>query len=145
MRTPIGVAAGAPRGAGSEREDDRTGRGGPDAAARQGGGDGAALGFGPATLAFDPARPETRLAHLQVVNALQAAAGRHDVVRLRLDTRPRAGSRYIDFLIPGLLGLNLLGTGMWGIGFPVANARQLKLLEAHGRHAHATPATTCSP
>ena len=84
---------------------------------------------GPATLAFDPARPETRLAHLEVVNALETAAGRHDVVRLQLDTRPRAGSRYIDFLIPGLLGLNLLGTGMWGIGFPVANARQLKLLK----------------
>src|SRR5436190_8078047 len=84
---------------------------------------------GPATLAFDPARPETRLAHLEVVNALEAAAGRHDVVSLQLDTRPRAGSRYIDFLIPGLLGLNLLGTGMWGIGFPVANARQLKLLK----------------
>jgi len=78
---------------------------------------------GPATLAFDPARPETRLAHLEVTNALEAAAGRRDVVPLRLDTRPRAGSRYIDFLIPGLLGLNLLGTGMWGIGFPVANAR----------------------
>jgi len=84
---------------------------------------------GPPTLAFDPARPETRLAHLEVVNALEAAAGRRDVVPLALDTRPRAGSRYIDFLIPGLLGLNLLGTGMWGIGFPVANARQLKLLK----------------
>jgi ABC-2 type transport system permease protein len=84
---------------------------------------------GPATLAFDPARPETRLAHLEVVNALEAAAGRNDVVPLQLDTRPRAGSRYIDFLIPGLLGLNLLGTGMWGIGCPVANARQLKLLK----------------
>jgi ABC-type multidrug transport system permease subunit len=84
---------------------------------------------GPATLSFDPARPETRLAHLEVVNALEAAAGRHDIVPLQLDTRPRAGSRYIDFLIPGLLGLNLLGTGMWGIGFPVANARQLKLLK----------------
>jgi ABC-type multidrug transport system permease subunit len=84
---------------------------------------------GPAALAFDPARPETRLAHLEVVNALEAAAGRRNVVPLELDTRPRAGSRYIDFLIPGLLGLNLLGTGMWGIGFPVANARQLKLLK----------------
>jgi ABC-2 type transport system permease protein len=84
---------------------------------------------GPSTLVFDPARPETRLAHLEVVNALESAAGRGDVVPLQLDTRPRAGSRYIDFLIPGLLGLNLLGTGMWGIGFPVANARQLKLLK----------------
>jgi ABC-type multidrug transport system permease subunit len=41
----------------------------------------------------------------------------------------RAGSRYIDFLIPGLIGLNLLGTGMWGIGFPIATARQQKLLK----------------
>ena len=72
---------------------------------------------------------EDRHAHLEGVNAPEAAAGRSDVVPLRLDTRPRAGSRYIDFLIPGLLGLNLLGTGMWGIGFPVANARQLKLLK----------------
>ena len=84
---------------------------------------------GPPLLVFDPARPETRLAHLEVDNALEAAAGRRDLVAPRLDTRPRAGSRYIDFLIPGLLGLNLLGTGMWGIGFPVANARQLKLLK----------------
>lgn len=80
-------------------------------------------------LVFDPARPETRLAHLAVVNALERAAGRADVVRPEIDTRARRGGRYIDFLLPGLIGLNLLGTGMWGIGFPVANARQLKLLK----------------
>jgi ABC transporter DrrB family efflux protein len=45
------------------------------------------------------------------------------------DSRPRPGSRYVDFLIPGLIGLNLLGTGMWGVGFPVATARQQKLLK----------------
>jgi ABC-2 type transport system permease protein len=80
-------------------------------------------------LVFDPARPETRLAQLEITDALERAAGRVDRVRPRLDTRTRPGSRYIDFLIPGLLGLNLLGTGMWGIGFPIANARQLKLLK----------------
>ncbi len=84
---------------------------------------------GAPTLVFDPTRPETHLAQLEVTDALERAAGRRDLVRPRLDTRPRPGSRYIDFLIPGLLGLNLLGTGMWGIGFPVANARQLKLLK----------------
>jgi ABC-type multidrug transport system permease subunit len=83
----------------------------------------------PPTLVFDPARPETRLARLMVDDALERAAGREDLVRAATDTRPRPGGRYIDFLIPGLLGLNLLGTGMWGIGFPVANARQLKLLK----------------
>jgi ABC-type multidrug transport system permease subunit len=83
----------------------------------------------PPALAFDPARPETRLAQLEVTDALERAAGRTDRVNPRLETRPRPGSRYIDFLIPGLIGLNLLGTGMWGIGFPIANARQLKLLK----------------
>src|SRR5687767_43060 len=83
----------------------------------------------PPTLAFDPDRPETKLAHLAVNDALERAAGRQDRLMARTDTRPRPGGRYIDFLIPGLLGLNLLGTGMWGIGFPIANARQLKLLK----------------
>ena len=48
--------------------------------------------------------------------------------RLRtLLTEP--GSRYIDFLIPGLIGLNLMGSGMWGIGFTVVEARSRKLLK----------------
>lgn len=80
-------------------------------------------------LVFDPKRPETRLAHLAIVDALERAAGRGDRLHITNDTRERRGGRYIDFLLPGLIGLNLLGTGMWGIGFPVANARQLKLLK----------------
>jgi ABC-2 type transport system permease protein len=80
-------------------------------------------------IAFDPNRPETRFAQLATVEALEHAAGRRDVVGATLDTRVRAGSRYIDFLIPGLIGLNLLGTGMWGIGFPIATARQQKLMK----------------
>src|SRR5437773_1985980 len=80
-------------------------------------------------LEYDPTRPETRLARLGVIDALQRAAGRRDPIQLVEHPEVRPGSRYIDFLIPGLIGLNLLGTGMWGIGFPVANARQLKLLK----------------
>jgi ABC-type multidrug transport system permease subunit len=83
----------------------------------------------PPTLVFDPSRPETRIAQLTVNDALERAAGRQDRLQARTDTRMRPGSRYIDFLIPGLLGLNLLGTGMWGVGFPIANARQLKLMK----------------
>ena len=84
---------------------------------------------GPPALTFDPSRAETHLAQLATVVALERAAGRRDVVDAKLETRIRAGSRYIDFLIPGLIGLNLLGTGMWGIGFPIATARQQKLLK----------------
>ena len=86
-------------------------------------------------LVYDPLRPETRLAQLTVHDALERAAGRGDRLGIRNDTVVRPGSRYIDFLIPGLIGLNLLGTGFWGIGFPVATARQQKLL----RRLVATP------
>lgn len=84
---------------------------------------------GPPVLVFDPSRQETRLAQLATQEALERDAGRRDVVGATVDNRVRAGSRYIDFLIPGLIGLNLLGTGMWGIGFPIATARQQKLLK----------------
>jgi ABC-type multidrug transport system permease subunit len=84
---------------------------------------------GTPVLTFDPTRPETRFAELATREALERAAGREDRVGARLETRPRPGSRYIDFLIPGLIGMNLLGTGVWGVGFPIATARQQKLLK----------------
>jgi ABC transporter DrrB family efflux protein len=39
------------------------------------------------------------------------------------------GARYIDFLVPGLLGMNLMNSGMWGIGFAIVEMRQRKLLK----------------
>jgi ABC transporter DrrB family efflux protein len=39
------------------------------------------------------------------------------------------GARYIDFVVPGLLGLNLMGSAMWGLGFAIVEARQKKLLK----------------
>ena len=78
---------------------------------------------------FDPSRPESVLARARVDDALQRAAGRQDRVatRDRLVTQP--GSRYIDFLIPGLLGMNLMGGGLWGIGFVLVDMRVRKLLK----------------
>jgi ABC-type multidrug transport system permease subunit len=81
------------------------------------------------TYVFDPTRAESRLARRVVDDALQRAAGRQDPISVddRYLTEP--GSRYIDFLIPGLLGLNLMGSGMWGIGFNIVQARRKKLLK----------------
>jgi ABC-type multidrug transport system permease subunit len=81
------------------------------------------------TYRFDPSRPESRLARLAVDDALQRAAGRTDVVLVRDETRTEPGARYIDFLIPGLIGLNLMGSGLWGVGFAVVTARAHKLLK----------------
>jgi ABC-type multidrug transport system permease subunit len=82
----------------------------------------------PVTVQYDSTRDESRLARLETDQALQIAAGRHDVLWLRDALITEPGSRYIDFLIPGLLGLNIMGTGMWGIGFGIVRARQGKLL-----------------
>jgi len=73
---------------------------------------------------YDPARPESVLAKAEVNDALQFAAGRKDVVATKAVTSSEPGSRYIDFLIPGLLGMNLMNSGMWGIGFALAQAAQ---------------------
>jgi ABC-type multidrug transport system permease subunit len=78
---------------------------------------------------YDPARPETVLAKTEVNDALQAAAGRKDAVSTTAVTSSEPGSRYIDFLIPGLLGMNLMNSGMWGIGFALVDMRQRKLLK----------------
>jgi ABC-type multidrug transport system permease subunit len=78
---------------------------------------------------FDPTRPDARLARLEVDDAVQRAAGRRDPVRIREEEMHEKGSRYIDFLLPGILGLNLMGTGIWGIGFGIVNARLKKTLK----------------
>ena len=78
---------------------------------------------------YDPARPESVLSRAEVDDALQAAAGRKDPVPTSSVTSSEPGSRYIDFLIPGLLGMNLMNSGMWGIGFALVDMRQRKLLK----------------
>src|SRR5579872_1588424 len=78
---------------------------------------------------YDPARPESVLARSAVNDALQMAAGRRDVLPTKDIASSEPGSRYIDFLIPGLLGMNLMNSGMWGIGFALVDMRQRKLLK----------------
>jgi ABC-2 type transport system permease protein len=78
---------------------------------------------------YDPARPECVLARTKVNDALQSSAGRKDPVATTVVTSSEPGSRYIDFLIPGLLGMNLMNSGMWGIGFALVDMRQRKLLK----------------
>jgi ABC-type multidrug transport system permease subunit len=85
----------------------------------------------PVVYRYDSTRTESGLARLEVDEVLQRARGRKDLVAVRDDRAVAPGSRYIDFLIPGLLGMNLLGSGIWGVGFSVVQARQRKLLKRY--------------
>lgn len=78
---------------------------------------------------YDPARPESVLSRAEVDDALQSAAGRKNPLPTLAVISSEPGSRYIDFLIPGLIGMNLMNSGMWGIGFALVDMRQRKLLK----------------
>ena len=78
---------------------------------------------------FDAARSEARAARPIVDDALQRAAGRRDPVRVNESLVSERGSRYIDFVVPGLLGMSFMGNGIWGIGFAIVDARRKKLLK----------------
>ncbi len=79
----------------------------------------------PPLLRLDPTRAEAESARLRVLVALGALP--EDA--LFIDEVRERGSRYIDFLLPGLLGMNLMGTGIWSIAFAVADMRQRKVLK----------------
>jgi ABC-2 type transport system permease protein len=78
---------------------------------------------------YDDTSPDARTARILADAAIQRASGRADPVASsdRLIREP--GSRYIDFLLPGLLGMNLMGSGIWGLVFSIVDARRKKLMK----------------
>jgi ABC-2 type transport system permease protein len=83
----------------------------------------------PPTYVFDGARAESRTARLVVDDVLKKAAGRAEPWSARQEPIVIAGSRYIDWLIPALIGINVMGNSIWGIGFSIVQARLRKLLK----------------
>ncbi len=89
----------------------------------------------PVEYRLDPSRPETDVARARVDDALQRAAGRRDPLQSRESQVREPGGRYVDFLVPGLIGMNLMSAGMWGVGYVLVDMRIKKLL----RRLLATP------
>jgi ABC transporter DrrB family efflux protein len=81
------------------------------------------------TYRYDPARAESRSAQLIADRAVQRAAGVPERVPSIHDRERRPGGRYIDWVVPGLIGMNLMSTGMWGMGFGLVQMRQKKQLK----------------
>jgi ABC-type multidrug transport system permease subunit len=78
---------------------------------------------------YDDTNPEGRDARMRADMAVQQSAGRTDPVAAQDQFMREAGSRYIDFLIPGLLGMNLMGGSIWSMGFAIVDARRRKLMK----------------
>jgi ABC-2 type transport system permease protein len=78
---------------------------------------------------YDNTNPDARTARLLADRAIQTAAGRREEVHAEDRLVHETGARYIDFVVPGLLGMNLMGSAIWGLVFAVVEARQKKLLK----------------
>lgn len=83
----------------------------------------------PPTYRFDAAREESRLARVVVDDVLKRASGRVDPWTAREDTVDIPGSRYVDWLIPGIIGMNIMGNSLWGLGFSIVQMRLRKILK----------------
>jgi ABC-2 type transport system permease protein len=77
---------------------------------------------------YDPMLREARLARAYADAELERAAGRRDLLTPRDEPQSLPGTRYIDFLLPGLIALNLMGSSLWGVGYSLVVARKRKLL-----------------
>jgi ABC-type multidrug transport system permease subunit len=75
---------------------------------------------------FDPLNATSRLAHLQLQGWFQQENGAPaaPVTVLKVP-----GTRYIDFLVPGLLALGVMSSSLWGIGWGLVEVRMKKLLK----------------
>jgi ABC-type polysaccharide/polyol phosphate export permease len=78
---------------------------------------------------YDDTNPEARSARILADRALQKAAGASFPLSIQDDVVREPGSRYIDFVVPGILGMNLMGSGIWGVGFGIVDARRKNLLK----------------
>jgi ABC transporter DrrB family efflux protein len=81
------------------------------------------------TYEYDDTNPDARAARLVADRAVQAASGQHEALHADNQLVHETGARYIDFVVPGLLGMNLMGSAIWGMGFAIVEARQKKLLK----------------
>jgi ABC-2 type transport system permease protein len=76
---------------------------------------------------FDPTNAEGRTARTLADRAIQRAAGRQDPVAVVDQAMKEPGSRYVDFLVPGLVGIGIMSNAVWGLGFSIVDYRRRKL------------------
>jgi len=81
---------------------------------------------------FDPLNPDAQLVYLHILSAIdgQNLSSTDNIVPLEQE-----GTRYIDFLVPGLLCMSVMMSCMWGISYGMIDKRSKKLL----RRMVATP------
>ena len=84
---------------------------------------------------FDPANPEAQITYFKLFRILSGEAPPEAMISQNIDPLTVEGSRYIDFLIPGLIAIGVMMSCMWGISYGMIEKRSKKML----RRMVATP------
>ena len=84
---------------------------------------------------FDPMNPDAQLTYLKLSSIV--GKGAVQAVQSNTEIKPLTvtGTRYIDFLVPGLITMGVMMSSMWGISYGIIEKRSKKLL----RRLVATP------
>ncbi len=77
----------------------------------------------------EPTRPESQLARITVEAVLLRERTSAEALQIADERLEEIGTRYIDFFVPGMLALNLMGGGLWGVGYVIVDMRVRKLLK----------------
>ena len=80
---------------------------------------------------LDTQRPGAVQVRSLVDDQLQKSLGRADAFTATQTEFDQPGGTFVDFLVPGLLGIGLMGGGMWGVGFAIVDMRIRKLLKRY--------------
>jgi ABC-2 type transport system permease protein len=78
---------------------------------------------------YDPARSESVLARYWADAVLARANPGPGAEQVTESVEQEPGTRYIDFLLPGLIGINIMGGGLFGLGFVLVDMRVRKLFK----------------
>lgn len=81
------------------------------------------------SIEYDPSNRDAQRARDHLYHLIQNAGGRKDIFKIQDISSKVPGSRYVDFLIPGLLGVSILSTSMWGVGMTIVSHRKENLLK----------------
>jgi ABC-type multidrug transport system permease subunit len=84
---------------------------------------------------FDPMNPDAQLTYLKLSSIV--GNGQIQTIQSNAEIKPLTvtGTRYIDFLVPGLIAMGVMMSSMWGISYGIIEKRSKKLL----RRLVATP------
>lgn len=84
---------------------------------------------------FDPSNPDAQLIYLKLSGILSGKETAERESNEIIEPLTISGTRYIDFLIPGLIAMGIMMSCMWGISYGMIEKRTKKLL----RRMIATP------